>query len=324
MCQRDETKRRGVFEARVVCNEKRCDEHYQVTLLLPTFPATTAGQFVQLLCRPLGEPEGPRAVDWADGEMPDLRQRELAQREPLLRRPFSLEARREVAGGVELDILYRTVGAGSHWLAGLAVGDVISVLGPLGNAFPVPARKKAAILIGGGVGIPPMLYLAAAFSQQSPETRVIAINGVRTERLFPLKPVTTLDDIDSNGKPARCVAEFAAVGADAIVTSDDGTIGQQGFVTDALLNWLAASDIDPAELVVYSCGPEVMMRSVGEICLAREIECYLSLERSMACGMGTCQSCIVKIRDDQAAEGWSYKLCCTHGPVFPAGDIVWG
>jgi dihydroorotate dehydrogenase electron transfer subunit len=312
-----------VFEARVIRNAKRCDEHYWVTLSLPHFPATTAGQFVQLLCRPLGEPEGPRAVDWADGDAPELRQPELANRAPLLRRPFSLAARRDVAAGVELDIIYRTVGVGSSWLAGLAEGDAISVLGPLGNAFPIPTGKKTAILIGGGVGIPPMLCLAEAFSMQSPETRVIAINGVRTERFFPLSAAADIP-MDPAGQPARCVAEFAAVGADAIVTSDDGTIGQQGFVTDALLNWLAASDIDPAELVVYSCGPEVMMRSVGEICLAREIECYLSLERSMACGMSTCQSCIVKIRDDQNDQGWSYKLCCTHGPVFPAGDIVWG
>ena len=99
-------------------------------------------------------------------------------------------------------------------------------------------------------------------------------------------------------------------------------MGCKGFVTDAFGRWWKGAGISPDELVVYACGPEPMMRTVGETCMAAGIECYLSLERHMACGMGTCQSCIVKIRDD-SEQGWSFKLCCTDGPVFDAGDVIW-
>jgi len=74
--------------------------------------------------------------------------------------------------------------------------------------------------------------------------------------------------------------------------------------------------------VAYCCGPEALMKAVGEICITRGIECQLALERYMACGMGTCQSCNVRIRDD-STRGWSYKLCCTDGPIFDAREVVW-
>ena len=111
-------------------------------------------------------------------------------------------------------------------------------------------------------------------------------------------------------------------GCQESIATDDGSLGRAGFVDQAFEHWLDQAGLGAEDLVVYACGPEAMMQAVAEICLLREIECQLALERHMACGMGTCQSCVVKIRDG-SDRGWSFKLCCTDGPVFDARDVVW-
>ncbi len=315
-----QSKRRGVFAAEVLANERICDDHYRLILDVAAFPPTAPGQFVQLLCRPPGEPPAGQAIQWADGEPPQFTQVELVNRQPMLRRPFSVAGRRDHArGAVELDIIYRTVGVGTRWLSELAAGATLSVLGPLGNAFEVLPDKPVAALIGGGVGIPPMLYLAEALAAAG--KRTVAFNGARSASMLPLR-LLPAGAVAADGAPAHCVAEFAAYDVDAAVATDDGTLGWQGFVSEIFVRWLDAGGVDPADLVVYSCGPEGMMRAIGEICLARKITCQLSLERTMACGMGTCQSCVCKLRA-AGKPGWAFKLCCTDGPVFQAGQIVW-
>lgn len=310
--------RRGVYLATVVANEAVCDEHYRLRLRLATFPTSQAGQFVQLQCRPPVAQHSAKEVDWPVGQAPTFTQPELTGKEPLLRRPLSLAGRREDSDGVELEILYRALGTGTRWLAGVTAGQSLSVLGPLGHGLPIIDAKPRAALIGGGVGIPPMIYLAHALRQAGKVTA--AFCGARMKLLLPL--AAGPEGATTDGGPSLCAAEFAHAQTPTAIATDDGSLGVKGFVTEAFERWLETQKAQAGELVVYSCGPEVMMRRVGEICLARHIECYLSLERHMACGMGTCQSCVVKIRDDSEA-GWSYKLCCTDGPVFAAGDIVW-
>jgi dihydroorotate dehydrogenase electron transfer subunit len=109
--------------------------------------------------------------------------------------------------------------------------------------------------------------------------------------------------------------------ADTSIASDDGSIGFAGLVSEAFAAWLKDHQFGPEQITVYSCGPEPMERAIADLCAMRDIECQLALERHMACGMGTCQSCVVKITDDQA--GWQFKLCCTDGPVFDAKTILW-
>ncbi len=310
---------RGSFVGEILANERLCDDHYRLILDLETFPATRAGQFVQLLCRPVGEQTSVAEVDWPEGKPPVLTQPELTDHETMLRRPLSLAGRRDHGGGrVELDLIYRRVGTGTRWLSGAESGESLSVLGPLGNAFPVSATKSAAALIGGGVGIPPMLYLARTLGEAGKD--VVAFNGARSASLLPLRLAPSVA-VSEQGTPAMCVAEFAAMDIPAVVTTDDGSLGFGGLISQPFEAWLAGQD--PGEVVVYSCGPEAMMRAIGGICLARGIECYLSLERHMACGMGTCQSCVCKTKDHSVDRGWSFKLCCTDGPIFPAGEIVW-
>lgn len=313
MCEEKQS-RRGVYLATVAGNDVVCEEHYRIRLRLAGFPPCCAGQFVQLQCRPPQPQAGAIVTDWSEEKPPKFSQAELTGKEPLLRRPLSLASRRDDETGVELEILYRVVGTGTHWLAEVSAGQELSVLGPLGHGLPVVDEKPYAALIGGGVGIPPMIYMSQALHQTG--KTVTAFCGAQTKSLLPLSVIS--DKVDPE-KPTRCTAEFAQA---TMLTCDDGSLGRKGFVTQAFEVWLDSGAMDPAELVVYSCGPEAMMRRVGDVCIARHIECYLSLERHMACGMGTCQSCIVKIRDD-SEQGWSYKLCCTDGPVFAANDVIW-
>jgi NAD(P)H-flavin reductase len=163
-----------------------------------------------------------------------------------------------------------------------------------------------------------MLYLARILSEAGKD--VVAFNGARSASLLPLRLAPSVA-VSEQGSPALCVAEFAAMDVPAVVTTDDGSLGFDGLISQPFESWLA--ERDPGDVVVYSCGPEPMMRAIGEACRARGIECYLSLERHMACGMGTCQSCVCKTRDRSVERGWSFSLCCTDGPVFPAGEIVW-
>jgi dihydroorotate dehydrogenase electron transfer subunit len=290
------SRRRGTFLAEVAANERLCDEHYLLGLRVPSFPATQPGQFVQVqCCRPDRQPS-PRAVDWPADRPPRLAQADLRRSEALLRRPFSLAGRRDRSGGAELEILYRVVGSGTAWLESLSPGDAVSVLGPLGNAFPIRDEKPAAALIGGGVGIPPLIYLGEALARRRKLT--VAFCGARNANLLPLR--LRQPPPPSPAQPAPCVEEFAANGID----------------------WLGAAGPPSDQLVVYACGPEPMMRAVGEACIARDIDCQLALERHMGCGMGTCQSCVFRMRSENE-RGWEYKLVCADGPVFDARDIVW-
>jgi len=319
MCSDEKTARRGTFACEVLDNERICDDHHRLVLDLREFPPTQPGQFVQLQCRYPTEQVGSREVEWTEDRIPQFTQPELTDKEPLLRRPLSIAGVRSHAGGaVELDLIYRTVGTGTRWLSGVQPGDTLSVLGPLGNAFPIHADKPRAVLVGGGVGIPPLLYLAEALTAAGKET--VAFNGARTANLLPLRLLPT-GNVSTEGRPAHCVAEFAAHDVDAAVATNDGSLGFAGLVSFAFEQWLDESG-DLGDVIAYSCGPEGMMRAIGDICIARGLECHVSLERHMACGMGTCQSCIVRIRDE-GERGWTYKLCCADGPVFDVRDVIW-
>lgn len=311
--------RRGQFVATVLANDALCDEHFLLRLHVPGLLPTRPGQFVQLQCRHMNDQVDLRETSWPPDQPPRLSQPELTNREPFLRRPISLAGRRDVPGGGELELIYRTVGTGTHWLAReLKTGDRLNVLGPLGNGFAISNTKPLAALIGGGVGIPPMLYLAEALARAG--KTAVAFNGVRTARLLPLKLTSELPC--SDGTPALCTEGFARNGVKSVIATDDGSLGYHGMVGKAFEKWLDESRIDPSQLVVYSCGPERMMQAVAQICLARDIDCQLALERHMACGMGTCQSCICKMRSE-GPRAWAFKLVCTDGPVFSARNILW-
>ncbi len=311
---------RGVFVGETVDNVPLCVDHYRLRVRLPGFPPSRPGQFVQVQCRPPEPQAPPREVDWPADRPPRLTQPELTAREPLLRRPLSLAGRRDLDdGATELTLIYRAVGIGTHWLAGVEAGQSLSVLGPLGNGFAIRPDKPAAVCVGGGVGIPPMIYLAGSLAAAG--RRATAFCGARSRDVLSLTFVDGAE-VRSDAKATPCAAEFARAGVPAVLATDDGSLGFEGFVSNALRKWLDETTPWPDDVVVYCCGPEPLMKAVADLCLADGIECQLALERHMACGMGTCQSCVVKIRDE-SERGWSFRLCCTDGPVFDAREVLW-
>jgi dihydroorotate dehydrogenase electron transfer subunit len=317
---------RGQFVSRVHSNVRLCRDHYRLVLSLPQFPPTEPGQFVQLQCQDSHEAERvERELDWQPGQPPELGADTLLTPGAMLRRPFSLAGRRDVGGRVEIDIIHRIVGIGTEWLSRLGVGDEVGVLGPLGNKFDLPRVDATAVLVGGGVGIPPMLYLAEKLAGRS----AVAFCGALTRDLLPLMIV---QDVPPNGAtPTRSIADFARHGIPSVITTDDGSYGLRGFVTQALEQYLDALSTQNSALstVLYTCGPEPMMKRVADIAAARGIECQIAVERAMACGMGTCQSCCIRVkktdpsRPPLAGRDWCYRLACTDGPVFRGRDLLW-
>lgn len=239
----------------------------------------------------------------------------------MLRRAFSIAGLARQDNQVELSVIYRVVGRTTRWMDSLRMGSAISVLGPLGNRFPIRPDKRGAWLVAGGVGLPPMLWLAEALRAAGRE--VVAFCGSRSRELLPL----ALDErvpLSADATVATLSAvEFVRSGVPVVISTDDGSAGYRGHVGAALVAFHAAHPPDADDLVVYTCGPEIMMRFVAEFCVARAIECHACMERAMACGTGICQSCVVPIRDPGDVEGWRYRLCCTEGPVFSADDIIW-
>jgi dihydroorotate dehydrogenase electron transfer subunit len=201
----------------------------------------------------------------------------------------------------------------------------VGILGPLGNKFALPDANTTAVLVGGGVGIPPMLYLAERLAGK----RAVAFAGALTRDLLPF---TIREDVAPDGaNPVPAIDEFARHGIPSVITTDDGSYGFRGFVTQALEQYLdLLRTQNPAlRTVLYTCGPEPMMKRVADIAAARNIECQIAVERAMACGMGTCQSCCIRVKKPDASQpplvgrDWCYRLACTDGPVFLGRDLLW-
>ena len=311
---------RGVFTGEVAANRRLCRDHYRLDIALDAFPPSRSGQFLQVQCRPPKAQTSAAEADWPADQPPRLSQPELLDAEPLLRRPLSLAGRADSpGGGVTLTVIHRVVGVGTRWLAGLAEGEAVSIIGPLGNGFSICEDAPRAALVGGGVGIPPLVYLAGELAAAGKKT--IAFAGARTGDLLPLTLVPGAR-ADRDGRATPCVAEFAACGAETIAASDDGSVGLHGYISEAFAAWLAGGGLAGGELAVYCCGPEEMMQAVAKTCIAAGVACQLALERHMACGMGACQSCVVKTAAPDP-PGWKFSLCCTDGPVFDARRVLW-
>ena len=269
-------------------------------------------------------------IDWRDGERPTVVGREFLGDAAFLRRPFSIAGRR----GDAIDLIGREVGVGTRFLARLNAGDAVSLIGPLGNRFALPGPRGIALLVGGGVGIPPMIYVAQHLAARD-DVRAIAFAGALTRDLMSLTVDDALAAPSANGdagQPLYNVAEFARFGVPALLTTDDGSLGVKGYVTDALERYLDAWITDNADrnrATIYTCGPEAMMKRVQQIAARRSIRCQVAVERAMACGMGTCQSCCIRVKKPDAmqpplaGQDWCYRLACTDGPIFDGDALLW-
>lgn len=269
-----------------------------------------------------------RDLMWQDDQWPRPQQAELLDRLPLLRRPFSLAGRVDDGNGVWLRIGYRVLGTGSAYLSSLRHGDSIDLIGPLGNAFCLPRGKNHGLLIGGGVGLPPLFYLAETMAAAN--WSGMAFVGATTADLLA---VTLQSGAGPDSTGRACVAEFAHHGFGSVVTTDDGSLGRPGLVTAALEDHLRSmKSVELGRTVVFTCGPHRMMQAVAEIAGRYGVDCQVCLEQAMACGMGTCQSCVARIEagpgeipQGRAPDGraWRYRLTCKDGPVFDAAKVIW-
>ncbi len=301
----------GAYRTAMVSSHVRlCREHYRLTLQLRDMDHSKPGQFVHI---------SPALLE--KEQIGDCRLTTMDYRQPFLRRAFSIADHRQVSDGWECDVLYRVVGTGTRWMEKLGKGDAVSVLGPLGNHFPIDTKKKNAWMVAGGVGLPPMMYLAKSLAKADRD--VIGFFGAQSADLLALA-------LDGDDKPDTLAQHavladknFAQSNVAIVVSTDDGSCGFPGHIGSALQAYHQNNPVANDELVVYTCGPEVMMRFVAGFCRERGIDCYVCMERSMACGIGTCQSCVVPIHDQDDEQGWRYQLCCTEGPVFSEKDISW-
>jgi dihydroorotate dehydrogenase electron transfer subunit len=308
-----------IKEATVVANPCICREHYRITLRTQGFPTAQPGQFVHLTLSESSfatqdvapQRVSPESAAQARGCEIDL----------TVRRAFSIAALRRSGDDAEIEILYRVVGKCTRWMSGLSAGMSVNLLGPVGNHFTIDEGKNLAILVAGGVGLPPMMWWAQRLSEMNIET--VAFVGAQSRDFLALE--LTADDAPavSGADPRLSAREFAQHGVKVVLSTDDGSLGFAGYVTDALAAYLETHVPDARQITIYACGPEPMMKAVADQSALRRIECQLCMERSMACGMGTCQSCVVPVHDADAPDGWCYKLCCTDGPIFDSRNVIW-
>lgn len=206
----------------------------------------------------------------------------------MLPRPISIcEIDRE---GKRIRMVYRVAGQGTEEFSRLQAGDHIEVLGPLGNGFPLNTGKKKAVLMGGGIGIPPMVQLARELKTE--EVQVIA--GYRDE-LF--------------------LTDELAAGGGLCIATEDGSAGTKGNVLDAVREQGVTAD------VIYACGPKPMLRAVKAYAQEKGIECWISMEERMACGIGACLACVCQSKEVDSHTHVHNKRVCKDGPVFLSTEV---
>lgn len=270
------------------------------------FASVKPGQFIEVDVSHLSLPQ--------DKDIP-AEILDSAQRNIVLRRPFSFSAVRHTGKSTEIDVSYHVIGPSTVRLMTLTAGDSLHLIGPLGNGFRIDPSRSSAVLIAGGMGSPPIQHLAAYLRSQHPQMKVTAFVGARSLNELPFE--TGLDPDGGIDLPA-----FSAVQVSHAVATDDGSLGVKGFVTQLVDKFLQSPQMQADKTILYACGPEPMLAAVAGLAANIKVPCQLSMERMMACGIGLCQSCAIKTRDPQAEDGWSYRLCCKDGPVLDGKDVI--
>jgi dihydroorotate dehydrogenase electron transfer subunit len=215
----------------------------------------------------------------------------------LLRRPFSIySVSRHGPWAGTIEVVFDVVGPGTKWMSERTKHDVVDMVGPLGKPFPMPEQPVPCLLVGGGYGAAPLLYLAAQLQQQGLRVDVV-LGAASQERIFN-------------------AIEAKRLSAGATFTTEDGSLGTQGLVTDVLDRVIDAARTK----VIYACGPMPMLAAVAAIARRRGISCRVAVEEAMACGVGVCMTCVLPyVRKD----GVNNLRACVDGPVFNGARIDW-
>lgn len=219
--------------------------------------------------------------------------------DPLLRRPLGVH--RILKNGVE--ILYEIVGKGTELLSQKKTGEHLDAIGPLGNGFDMPYALNpipCTLLIAGGIGVAPLVALAERLIYRK-KRNIYVIIGAKTK--FHL----------------LCEKDFKDLGCKVSVVTEDGSKGSKGLATGLLKNLLKTHNSKLS--TIYACGPNAMLKEVAKLARDKRIPCQVSLEERMACGVGVCLGCPVKVRKNLIDS--EYKMVCKDGPIFDAEDIIW-
>jgi len=272
-----------LINAKILANERVGEDFRRMRLAAPYLAGSAKpGQFVEMRCT--------KGTD------------------PLLRRP--LGCHRITRGGI--DVLYEIVGRGTELLAQKKAGESLDLIGPLGNGF-APETAGAAILVAGGIGVAPLVALAEGLAQSA---KRMAHSGKRNN-IHVIIGAKTKNHI-------LCEDEFKKLGCSVKVSTEDGSKGHKGLATELLPDLLR--DTIPTRhapramryATIYACGPAGMLKAVAGIARSHKVPCQVSLEERMACGVGVCLGCPVKMK----ASG-EYKMVCKDGPVFNSEEILW-
>jgi len=221
--------------------------------------------------------------------------------DPLLPRPFAVFN----VEGKRVEILYRRVGKGTGLLSGMKTGDLLRVLGPLGNGFALPDPSVTSIVLAGGIGLASVHFLLVHLLKRQTAPTIL-LYGVRShEELLPL------ESLDKEGLVIR-------------IATEDGQQGVKGTVIDLLATTLDGTGNTPTGAIEsFVCGPPAMLRAVAGKMRGRGIRAQFSMESRMACGYGVCQGCVIPFKGEEDPKQIRYRKVCTEGPVFAAEEICW-
>ncbi|MDQ2085243.1 dihydroorotate dehydrogenase electron transfer subunit [Herbivorax sp. ANBcel31] len=209
----------------------------------------------------------------------------------LLRRPISIcNVDKEKKC---IDIVFQVKGIGTEYLSKKTLGDKVDLIGPLGNPFTILKEVKNVAVVGGGIGVFPLLYLLSEIKA----AKKSAFLGFRNKDFVVLK-----DEFEKNSDKL-------------FISTDDGSEGSKGLITVPLEEQLKSSKFD----IIYTCGPTPMIKKVVDIAKENEIKCQVSLEQRMGCGIGACLVCACKTKSD---DGWKYSHVCKDGPVFWSNEVI--
>jgi dihydroorotate dehydrogenase electron transfer subunit len=236
---------------------------------------------------------------------------------PLFRRPFSVFRRVNLNGGsLGIEIVYRVIGTGTRLMAELRQGDAIDIIGPLGNGFELNRNKPLHVIVAGGTGAACLYLLAEEISKARLQLKILL--GADTKASLLLKK------------------EYASLKGAVMVSTDDGTCGYHGFVTQMLDRGLREGEIS-TDCAIYSSGPEPMLKALASVCRKYDIPTQVSVERHMMCGIGACLACICKVDPRHisknrdlgsshmqfvAEKEFGYALVCKDGPVFDMNEVI--
>jgi len=305
---------RGLYAGTVLSNNQIRSCFWKIILAMDSpgsqaFATTNPGQFAEFDLSTVSIPPSDTIPEHL---------RDASARQILLRRPFSFSdvSISYLSEGVctKIEVIYCVLGPATVRMTTLKKNDQVSILGPLGNGFWYPKDMKNALLVSGGIGAPPILHLAGFLKQHYPDICVTAFAGAKNVDKIPFH-------VRIGNKTGIVIEDFERLAIPAFLSTDDGSGGRKGFVTESLRQWIRANRPLSGQTVLYACGPEAMLAECAKIAEEEGILCQVSMERMMACGIGLCQSCAVQIAPIEAEQP-RYKLCCKEGPVFDSRTVA--